>query len=116
MAGAESSGSVSNRQFPDGLPLIWCSECGRRKIVRRTSKQEWSLGQIFYCCPNYKRDGTGCAFWYWEEEYLKVLQKNGGPIPAQADDLRMQVGVPRQQAVESRSQEGVGIVSVKEAT
>ncbi|CAO2204607.1 unnamed protein product [Urochloa humidicola] len=116
----ESSRSASNRQFPDGLPLIWCTECGARRIVKRTSKQEWSLGQIFYCCPNYKRDGTGCPFWYWEEEYLKVvqrLQRKGVPVPAEADDLRMQVGVPRQQGVESRRQERVefnGTMSTKE--
>ncbi|CAN6342688.1 unnamed protein product [Urochloa humidicola] len=114
----ESSGSASNRKFPNGLPLIWCTKCGARRIVKRTSKQEWSLGQIFYCCPNYKRDGTDCPFWFWEEEYVKVLQNNRVPVPTQAEDLRMQVGVQRQPCVESRRQEGAevtGTVSKKEA-
>ncbi|CAL5058799.1 unnamed protein product [Urochloa decumbens] len=115
----ESSGSASNRQFPNGLPLIWCTECKQRRIVKRTSKQEWSLGQIFYCCPNYKVYGTGCPFWFWEEEYLKVLQTKGVAVRAlQADGSRMEVAGTKQQGVESRRQEGVefnGIVSVKEA-
>ncbi|CAO2168579.1 unnamed protein product [Urochloa humidicola] len=95
----ESCGSDSNRLFPDGLPLIWCTECGNRKIMKRASKQEWSMGQIFYCCPNYKRDGTGCPFWFWEEEYVKVLQKNGVAIPAQVSDLRMPVAIPRHEVL-----------------
>ncbi|CAN6233675.1 unnamed protein product [Urochloa humidicola] len=120
----ESSGSASNREFPDGLPLIWCTDCGRRKIVKRASKQEWSMGQIFYCFPNYKRDGTGCPFWFWEEEYVKVLQNKGVAIPAQVADLTMPVAnprpegaIPRHEGVESRRQEGVvftGTVSMKE--
>ncbi|CAO2038079.1 unnamed protein product [Urochloa humidicola] len=122
----ESSGLASNRQFPDGLPLIWCTECGDRRIVKCASKQEWSMGQIFYCCPNYKRNGTGCPFWFWEEEYVKLLQKNGVTIPAQVADLRMPVAIPRHEGaiprhegVELRRQEGVvftGTVSMKEGS
>ncbi|CAL5086815.1 unnamed protein product [Urochloa decumbens] len=58
-------------------------------------------------------------FWFWEEEYLKVLQTKGVAVRAlQADDSRMEVAGTKQQGVESRRQEGVefnGTVSVKEA-
>ena len=38
----------------DGLPLIICTDCGLRRVVRRKSQQPWSAGQIFYCCPLHK--------------------------------------------------------------
>ena len=39
------------------IPLIQYRECGRARVVRRVSKQEWSYGQAFYCCPFYKVSG-----------------------------------------------------------
>ncbi|KAL6639321.1 hypothetical protein ACP70R_023051 [Stipagrostis hirtigluma subsp. patula] len=44
----------------------------------------WSFGQIFYTCPSHKKDGSGCSFWFWEEEYMRYLeqmeQKNPGSV------------------------------------
>jgi hypothetical protein len=40
---------------PNGvLPLIICSECRRRRVVRRVSTVMTSLGKVFYCCPFHK--------------------------------------------------------------
>jgi hypothetical protein len=36
------------------LPLITCIECRRFNVVRRVSKQPWSAGEVFYCCPAHK--------------------------------------------------------------
>ncbi|CAN6299255.1 unnamed protein product [Urochloa humidicola] len=71
----EWSASASNQGTLEGLPLITCSECGRAQVVRRKSKQEWSLGEVFYCCPFHKRDGTGCPFWFWEQDYKNMLKR-----------------------------------------
>ena len=46
-------GSVPNRRNLD-LPLIICSDCSRRRVVRRVSTQEHNRGQVFYCCPFHK--------------------------------------------------------------
>ncbi|KAF8690611.1 hypothetical protein HU200_040981 [Digitaria exilis] len=62
----DSSTSASNPLPTDGLPLITCTECGLRKVVRRKSKQPWSLGHVFYCCPLNK-----------EEDYAEELWKLG---------------------------------------
>ncbi|CAN6164103.1 unnamed protein product [Urochloa humidicola] len=70
----ESHSSASNREGADAIPLIWCSDCARAKVLRRTSRRQWSYGRIFYCCPFYKQDGTGCPFWYWEEDYVKKIE------------------------------------------
>ncbi|CAL5015061.1 unnamed protein product [Urochloa decumbens] len=75
--GGDSSGSTSDPQGGGGLPLIWCTECGRSQVLRRISQKPWSLGHVFYCCPFYKRNGTGCPFWFWEEDYA-VVAENGG--------------------------------------
>ncbi|KAK8455472.1 hypothetical protein SEVIR_4G120000v4 [Setaria viridis] len=68
--GGDSSASASD---PQGLPLIWCTECGMRQVVRRISQKTWSLGRVFYLCTRYKCDGAGCPFWFWEEEYVDML-------------------------------------------
>ncbi|CAL5052823.1 unnamed protein product [Urochloa decumbens] len=73
----ESQSSASNPQGA-AIPLIQCTECGQAKILRRTSRREWSYGRVFYCCPFYKQDGTGCPFWFWEDAYLKKLEKIPG--------------------------------------
>ncbi|CAO2146161.1 unnamed protein product [Urochloa humidicola] len=39
------------------------------------SDENGNQGRIFYKCPTRKHDGTGCRFWYWEEEYVEVLAK-----------------------------------------
>jgi len=50
----ESSASASEQWGADELPLILCTDCGLRQVVRRRSKKEWSLGKVFYCCPLHK--------------------------------------------------------------
>jgi len=69
----DSSGSASDPQGAEGLPLIWCTDCKSRQVVRRVSQKPWSADQVFYCCPKYKRDGTGCPFWHWEDDYADLL-------------------------------------------
>ncbi|CAO2176330.1 unnamed protein product [Urochloa humidicola] len=73
MGGDDSSGSTLDPQGGRGLPLIRCTDYGRSTVLRRISQKPWSLGHVFYCCPFYKRDGTGCPFWYWEEQYVDVV-------------------------------------------
>ncbi|CAL5016347.1 unnamed protein product [Urochloa decumbens] len=73
--GGDSSASASNRQGLGDIPLIWCTECGSGQVLRRISRKPWSAGHVFYCCPMYKQDGTGCPFWYWEEDYLDKLAR-----------------------------------------
>ncbi|CAO2186352.1 unnamed protein product [Urochloa humidicola] len=111
---AESIATGSNRRIGGGLPLIWCDECCQRRVVKRRSGKEWSLGEIFYVCPNYKRDGSGCPFWYWEEEYMKLLEKKGlagtafGDLRMQAGDSRIQGDEGRIEGDEGRKEAGVG--------
>ncbi|CAL4886374.1 unnamed protein product [Urochloa decumbens] len=106
MAG-ESSASGGNRRCGNGVPLIWCNECGQKRIVQRRSGKQWSLGEIFYVCPNYKRDGSGCPFWYWEEEYMKLLEKEARARLA-SGDLRMEAVDSRIQGAEGRMEAGFG--------
>ncbi|CAL5066682.1 unnamed protein product [Urochloa decumbens] len=100
-----SVASASNPRSVDGLPLIMCTDCGRRRVMRCTSQQPWSLGQIFYCCPLHKRDGTGCPFWYWKDEYINVLA-TVGVLPASAGAYNaggsMQVAESRMQGAASK--------------
>ncbi|EES09693.1 hypothetical protein BDA96_05G122000 [Sorghum bicolor] len=65
------------KDYAAALPLIQCTKCHKAVVLRLVSKKEWSIGQVFYCCPYYKRDGTGCQFWFWEDDYMKELRKNG---------------------------------------
>lgn len=55
----EWSASASNPSSANGLPLIMCTECEQRRVVRHTSQQPWSRGEIFYCCPR-ERGGGKC--------------------------------------------------------
>ncbi|CAN6347152.1 unnamed protein product [Urochloa humidicola] len=95
MAG-EWSAASSNQGGADGLPLITCTDCGRVQVVRRKSKQEWSLGEVFYCCPIHKRNGTGCPFWYWEEDYRSLLKSRAQIV----DESRHEV-VPQRRQMEN---------------
>ncbi|CAO2187784.1 unnamed protein product [Urochloa humidicola] len=100
---SSSSAAVKQRKRPD-LLLITCNECGRHTVqeFEVKSDENGNQGRIFYKCPARKvsvslhmfivdlicldsvrfeknvvlqRDGTGCRFWYWEEEYVEVLTK-----------------------------------------
>nr|TKW09578.1 hypothetical protein SEVIR_6G112000v2 [Setaria viridis] len=86
----------------DGLPLIMCTECGLRRVVRCRSKQKWSLGQIFYCCPLHK-------------EYIDVLASRG-LLPASASAYNragsMQVAESSMAWTDSKMKEDVGLASI----
>ena len=56
--GTMASESRASTADPADIPLIQCRECGRARVVRRVSKQEWSYGQAFYCCPFYMVSGS----------------------------------------------------------
>ena len=53
-----ASESRASTADPVDIPLIQCREYGRARVVRQVSKQEWSFGQAFYCCPFYKVSGS----------------------------------------------------------
>ncbi|KAG2593047.1 hypothetical protein PVAP13_5NG632029 [Panicum virgatum] len=97
---SQSSVSAPDPRLSEELPLITCTECGRKKVLRLKSRQEWSFGQVFYCCPMHKRDGTGCPFWFWKEDYVEHLKKigilNGGEWSRKGnikdDDEKMMLG------------------------
>ncbi|CAN6355819.1 unnamed protein product [Urochloa humidicola] len=114
-----SSAAESNPVSADGLPLIMCTECGMRRVVRRTSQQTWSLGQIFYCCPRHKRDGSGCPFWYWKDEYISFLARRGRHVASEGvnNGVRsMQVAESSMDGTDSRMKGEIGLsgtVSVK---
>ncbi|CAN6272504.1 unnamed protein product [Urochloa humidicola] len=71
-----SSAAVRQRKRPV-LPLITCNECEQHTVLELEVKSDenGNRGRIFYKCPARKCDGTGCPFWYWEEEYVEVLAK-----------------------------------------
>lgn len=52
--GGDSSASALDPQAANDVPLIWCTDCGTSRVVRRISQKPWSLGQVFYCCPKHK--------------------------------------------------------------
>ncbi|CAN6270309.1 unnamed protein product [Urochloa humidicola] len=81
MAAASSSSAASRRKRPD-LPLIACTDCKTRIVLELETKtdENGNRGRIFYKCPNRKRDGTGCGFWYWEEDYVDFLKTPEGKI------------------------------------
>ncbi|CAL5046927.1 unnamed protein product [Urochloa decumbens] len=83
--GGDSSGSASDPQGGGGLPIIWCTDCGRSQVLRCVSQRPWSFGHAFYCCPFYKRDGSGCPFWHWEEEYVKIVATVGRNVGQECD-------------------------------
>lgn len=32
---------------------------------------------LIFCLIRFQRDGSGCDFWYWEEEYEQMLMDRG---------------------------------------
>ncbi|CAL4965699.1 unnamed protein product [Urochloa decumbens] len=79
---APSSSSVASRRRRSDLPLIACTDCKTRTVLELETKtdENGNRGRIFYKCPNRKRDGTGCGFWYWEEDYVDFLKTPKGKI------------------------------------
>jgi len=49
-----STASASNPLTSNGIPLIICTDCNRRRVVRRVSTKPWSKGEVFFCCPTHK--------------------------------------------------------------
>ncbi|KAF8779106.1 hypothetical protein HU200_002779 [Digitaria exilis] len=84
-----------------------CTECGQRRVVRRTSQQPWSKGEIFYCCPRHKHDGSGCPFLYWKRDYMELDGVRGHGTGL------MQVAESRLQRIDSKMMEGDGFVTGK---
>ncbi|KAJ1283409.1 hypothetical protein BS78_03G126200 [Paspalum vaginatum] len=72
---AHQRSSSSSNRHPSDLSLIVCKDCGVRMVVRRVSGQPWSKGNVFYCCPDHKRDGSGCPFFRWEKVYIRQLNE-----------------------------------------
>uniref|UniRef100_A0A0E0EKU9 Zinc finger GRF-type domain-containing protein n=1 Tax=Oryza meridionalis TaxID=40149 RepID=A0A0E0EKU9_9ORYZ len=47
------------------------------QIVELTANTEANQGRIFFTCPSHEKGGSGCDFWYWEEGYIKYLNRKG---------------------------------------
>ncbi|KAJ1276822.1 hypothetical protein BS78_05G245000 [Paspalum vaginatum] len=76
----ESSSSTGQRRQRNALvlPLVICDRCNSRKVMALKAKTPTNFGRYFYICPTYEqRDGSGCDFWYWEDEYEQYLTDNG---------------------------------------
>ncbi|KAG2622918.1 hypothetical protein PVAP13_3KG018400 [Panicum virgatum] len=101
----ESSASASEQWGADELPLILCTDCGLRQVVRRRSKQEWSFGKVFYCCPLHKCDGSGCPFWFWEEDYVVKLRSLGLLKGGSSTQLEGPIAAPRMEFLHAREGE-----------
>ncbi|KAJ1267315.1 hypothetical protein BS78_07G046500 [Paspalum vaginatum] len=78
----ESSSSTGQRRQQNVLvlPLVICDRCNSRKVMALMAKTPTNFGHYFYVCPTYERDGSGCDFWYWEDDYEQYLIDNG-PVP-----------------------------------
>ncbi|KAL6614737.1 hypothetical protein ACP70R_037007 [Stipagrostis hirtigluma subsp. patula] len=77
MAWDVGSSSTNRRGGSSNLPLVTCPDCKWRQVVELTATTDWNYGRIFNTCPNHKRDGSGCEFWFWEDDYVKYLQAAG---------------------------------------
>ncbi|EAZ27949.1 hypothetical protein OsJ_11909 [Oryza sativa Japonica Group] len=77
MEGGSSSSSTNRRKGNGRLPLIKCPCCDCETIIRRAANTPENKGRIFYTCPCHQRDGIGCRFWYWEEQYEEYLINTG---------------------------------------
>ncbi|KAJ1298575.1 hypothetical protein BS78_01G463900 [Paspalum vaginatum] len=88
----EGSRSSAFEQGGGKLPLIWC-HCKMRRVTRLVSGRPKSQGRVFYCCPSHQRDGSGCPFWHWEEDYPERLRKvmREGKLDKQDANLVMNI-------------------------
>uniref|UniRef100_A0A0E0JYS8 Zinc finger GRF-type domain-containing protein n=1 Tax=Oryza punctata TaxID=4537 RepID=A0A0E0JYS8_ORYPU len=73
---SSGSSSSAHRRRPD-LPLIQYPYCRVKKIVELTATTSANRERIFFTCPDHVKDGFGCNFWYWEDGYVKYLERNG---------------------------------------
>ncbi|KAJ1269769.1 hypothetical protein BS78_06G002400 [Paspalum vaginatum] len=71
-----SSSSSIQPRYDVVLPLVVCNRCKVGKVQVKVARTTKNYGRSFYICPRYKQDGSGCDFWYWEEEYEDFLIDN----------------------------------------
>ncbi|PAN09443.1 hypothetical protein PAHAL_2G024100 [Panicum hallii] len=75
-----SVGESRKNGMPD-LPLIQCPDCRCRMLKGKMARTEKNFGRFFFVCPSRQRDGTGCQFWRWDDEYKQYLMTKGH-VPA----------------------------------
>ncbi|CAL5015722.1 unnamed protein product [Urochloa decumbens] len=115
MAASSSSSSMRLRKRPH-IPLIFCPDCGWRKVLELTSKTPKNPDKIFFTCPNQKRDNTGCGFYMWEGEYVDYLRDKLGMRVEAMDEVaeRREIGLGAVQgqevAVDGRQDQGNVVV------
>ncbi|KAF7007583.1 hypothetical protein CFC21_022511 [Triticum aestivum] len=67
---ARRPGSALAQQLVgEPLPIIKCDHCWRL-VVRHVSSMPKHPRWVYFKC---EKDGDGCKFWYWEEEYIDLL-------------------------------------------
>ncbi|KAJ1255502.1 hypothetical protein BS78_K202600 [Paspalum vaginatum] len=82
----ESSSSIGQqRQWNvPVLPLIICNRCNSRKVMALKAKTPMNTSSrhtsVFHVSDDFaicrQRDGSGCEFWHWEDEYEQYLIDN----------------------------------------
>uniref|UniRef100_A0A0E0FAL7 GRF-type domain-containing protein n=1 Tax=Oryza meridionalis TaxID=40149 RepID=A0A0E0FAL7_9ORYZ len=95
--GTRSSGSSSIAQRRR------CPCCHVKNIVELTATTYANRGRIFFTCPNHEKDGSGCNFWYWEDGYVKYLERKGYIAEKELTDVK-QMSV-RKKAVNNKDGE-----------
>ncbi|KAG2600494.1 hypothetical protein PVAP13_5KG530700, partial [Panicum virgatum] len=76
----DSSSSATGGRLHDGmldLPLIDCPNCQCQKLKGLKARTKKNFGHFFFVCPTHQRDGSGCQFWCWEDEYQEYLITHG---------------------------------------
>uniref|UniRef100_A0A0E0LZY0 Zinc finger GRF-type domain-containing protein n=1 Tax=Oryza punctata TaxID=4537 RepID=A0A0E0LZY0_ORYPU len=72
---SSGSSSSAHRRRPD-LALIQCRYCRVKNIIELTTMTCANRGCILFHMSR-PRDGSGCNYWYWEDGYVKYLERNG---------------------------------------
>ncbi|KAG2561159.1 hypothetical protein PVAP13_8KG111610, partial [Panicum virgatum] len=73
---SSSAGGSWKTEMPD-IPLIECPDCNCRMMKAMMARTKKNYGCFFFVCPSRKRDGTGCQFWLWDDEYKNYLMTRG---------------------------------------
>ncbi|KAG2649867.1 hypothetical protein PVAP13_1NG266800 [Panicum virgatum] len=73
---SSSAGGRDKNEMPD-LPLIECPECRSRMMKGMMARTKKNFGRFFLVCPSRQKNGSGCQFWCWDDEYEKYLMSNG---------------------------------------
>uniref|UniRef100_A0A0E0FDG3 GRF-type domain-containing protein n=1 Tax=Oryza meridionalis TaxID=40149 RepID=A0A0E0FDG3_9ORYZ len=101
---SSGSSSSANKKRPN-LPLIRCPCCGVKNIVELTATTDANRGRIFFTCPDHEKDGSGCNFWYWEEGYVKYLERKGYIAEKELTDMK-QTPVRKKKLHEVNNEDG----------